>query len=126
MSNKILLVADDYAMFVNILSFECEKRQLPWQVITVSDGEHTIRMLTENKPDALVLDLRMPKVDGFQVLEHMQKNQSHVPVIVVTHYQDSEHREKSMAYGAKQYIVKSEWKISRLVEEIGKHLGVTA
>ncbi len=120
--HKTLLVADDDTVFVNILSFEFEKRQLPWQLVAVTDGQSTISMLTEHKPDMLVLDLRMPTIDGFGVLEHMRTNHETVPVIVVTHYHDDEHRKKSMEYGVKQYIVKSDWHIDRLVEEIGRHL----
>ncbi len=120
--NKTLLVADDDTVFVNILSFEFEKRQLPWRLVSVSDGQHTITMLSEHKPDMLVLDLRMPTIDGFGVLQHMRDNHDAVPVIVVTHFHDEEHRKRSLEFGVKQYIVKSDWHIDRLVEEIGKHL----
>lgn len=121
---KTLLIADDDAVFVNILSFEFEKRQLPCQVVSVSDGEHTIKMLQEHRPHMLVLDLRMPNIDGFGVLEHMREHHTDVPVIVVTHFHDAEHREKSLGYGVKEYIVKSDWHIDRLISEIGKHMDI--
>ncbi len=120
--NKTLLIADDDSMFVDILMFESEKRQLPWQIVAVSDGQHTILKLQEHRPDILVLDLRMPNVDGFAVLEHMRTNHSDVPVIVVTHYSNAEYREKSMSYGVREYIVKSDWRIDRLVDRIDHHL----
>ncbi len=119
---KTLLIADDDSMFVDILMFESEKRQLPWQIVSVSDGLRTISTLTERKPDILVLDLRMPRVDGFAVLEHMRQSQSDVPVIVVTHYNNPEYREKSKQYGVREYIVKSDWRIDRLVDRLDQHL----
>ncbi len=123
---KTLLIADDDSMFVDILMFESEKRQLPWQIVSVPDGQRTISTLTERKPDILVLDLRMPRVDGFAVLEHMRANRSDVPVLVVTHYNNPEYRQKSMEYGVKEYIVKSDWRIDRLVDRIHQHLAGAA
>ncbi len=119
---KRLLIADDDRLFLNILSLEFEKRDAPVEVFTVEDGEHTITLLTEHKPDMLILDLRMPKVDGFAVLEHMQTHHTGVPVIVVTHYRDEEHKKRSEEYGVKLYMVKSEWRIGDMTDEIQKHL----
>lgn len=119
---KRLLIADDDKLFLDILTVEFESRKPEYEIMTVEDGKHTIAMLGENKPDMLILDLRMPNMDGFAVLEHMQAHHETVPVIVVTHFHDDEHKQKSETYGVKGYIVKSEWHIGKLVEEIEKHL----
>ncbi len=119
---KSILIADDDKLFLDVLTFEFEKRNAPLQWITVEDGEHTIKLLTEHKPDMLILDLRMPNLDGFAVLEHMQKHHSSVPVVIVTHFHDEEHQKKSEQYGVKAYLVKSDWHISQLAEEIERLL----
>ncbi len=120
---KHILIADDDTLFLNILTLELEKRDVPVKVTTVEDGEHTIRILSENKPDMLILDLRMPNMDGFAVLEHMREHHSAVPVIVVTHYQDDEHKRRSEEFGVRGYLVKSDWRIGDMTEEIRTHLG---
>jgi len=119
---KHILIADDDTLFVDILRSGFEKHADGFTVTTVEDGKHTITMLTEHKPDMLILDLRMPNMDGFAVLEHMRNNHTSVPVIVVTYYQDDQHKKKAQDFGVKSYLVKSEWKIEQLVGEIKKHL----
>lgn len=120
---KHILIADDDQLFVDILRSGFEKHAEGLTITTVDSGENTITMLSERKPDMLILDLRMPKIDGYGVLEHMKNHHTSVPVIVVTYYQDDNHKKKAEAFGVKSYLVKSEWKIEQLVSEIKKHLG---
>jgi DNA-binding response OmpR family regulator len=121
---KRLLIADDDRLFLNILTLEFEKRDSPCEIITVEDGGQTITMLDERAPDLLILDLRMPTVDGYGILKHMKEKHEQVPVIVVTHFPDAEHQKKSEEFGVKAYIVKSQWPIHRLTDEIEKHMDI--
>ena len=120
---KHILIADDDKLFVDILTLGFEKHNAEFNLMTVDNGERTISMLTEHNPDMLILDLRMPNLDGYAVLEHMRDNHSSVPVVVVTYYQDEGHKNRTKEFGVKAYLVKSEWRIDQLVGEIRKHLG---
>lgn len=122
--SKHILIADDDQLFVDILRSGFEKHSDGLTISTVQSGENTITMLSERKPDMLILDLRMPNMDGYAVLEHMKKSHMLVPVVVVTYYQDDMHKKKAESFGVKSYLVKSEWKIEQLVSEIKKHLGM--
>lgn len=121
---KHILIADDDQLFVDILRSGFEKHSEGLTITTVDNGQNTITMLSEKKPDMLILDLRMPNLDGYGVLEHMKTHHTSVPVVVVTYYQDDNHKKKAESFGVKSYLVKSEWKIEQLVGEIKKHLGV--
>ena len=120
--SKCLLIADDDAMFIDILRLEFEKHDLPWEVLTVTDGERTLRLVEERSPHLLLLDLRMPKVAGFAVPEALKQKQSPLPVVVITNYHDDAHKRRSAEYGVRNYIVKSEWRLGQIVAEIGRHL----
>ena len=121
--SKHILIADDDHLFVDILRMGFEKHAgSGYTVSAVENGQHTIKMLSERKPDMLILDLRMPNLDGYGVLQHMKENHTSVPVIIVTYYQDDMHKKKAEQFGVKSYLVKSDWKIEQLVNEIVKHL----
>ncbi len=122
--SKHILIADDDTLFVDILTLGFQKHAAEFTVTTVDNGKNTLTMLSEHKPDLLILDIRMPYLDGYGVLEHMQANQTSVPVIVMSYFQDEVHKKKAKELGVKAYLVKSEWKIEQLVSEIKKHLGM--
>ncbi len=119
---KHILIADDDQLFVDILRSGFEKHSEGLTISAVENGEHTIVMLQERKPDMLILDLRMPNMNGYAVLEYMKVNHNTVPVIVVTYYQDDLHKKKAEEFGVKAYLVKSEWKIEGIVSEITRYL----
>ncbi len=121
---KRILIADDDTLFVDILRLGFQKHATEFTVTTVDNGKNTLTMLAEHKPDLLILDLRMPYLDGYGVLEHMQTNHTSVPVIIMSYFQDETHKKKAEKFGVKAYLVKSEWKIDQLIGEIKKHLEV--
>ena len=71
------------------------------------DGQEAIRLIEEIKPDAVVLDIRMPKVSGIDVLKYIRNGFQPKPlVIVLTNYPYSSYREKCLAMGADYFIDK--------------------
>lgn len=75
-------------------------------IMTAEDGLQAIEMLKDNPPDIIVLDLRLPKVTGIEVLEHLKSNiiTSEIPVIVLS--ADEQERKKVLAMGASDFIGK--------------------
>ena len=81
-----------------------------YQVIMAKDGEEGLRMANEIKPDIIFLDIRLPKVDGFAVLEGLrsQDDTRHVPVVILSNYGEQELVERGLKLGALEYLIKSQ------------------
>ncbi len=120
---KTILIADDDSTIVKLFHLDAESKNTDIVIRTSATGEETIEMLKSGKPDVLVLDIRMPKGDGFTVLEHLQKHKIDLPVIILTNYRTDEYLKKSKTYGqVKEYIVKHETRIDRVIDTVGSYL----
>jgi DNA-binding response OmpR family regulator len=121
MRNKILLVEDSRTiqqMYRNKLTFE------QFQVITADNGMEAIKILSQEKPDLILLDLMMPVMDGYKVLQVVKTDPkfSDIPVLVFSAKGQSEEVEKALNLGAAGYIVKATTKPNEVVEQIRKVL----
>ena len=105
MNKKILLVEDEKNI---ILGVRTCLDAVGYQVEVVEDGAAAIELLRKEKPDLILLDLLMPKVDGFEVLAFLKKDEttSKIPVIVLTAKAEEEDRQRAMDLGAKDYMTK--------------------
>jgi DNA-binding response OmpR family regulator len=81
-----------------------------YTVIRAADGEEGLRMAKESHPDIIFLDIRLPRMDGFQVLEQMRADEElkHIPVIILSNYGESELVERGLKLGALEYLIKAE------------------
>lgn len=121
--SKTILIADDDSTIVRLFSLDAESRNSDVTIRSSGNGEETIEMLAAMKPDILVLDIRMPKGDGFTVLDHLKKHNLDIPVVILTNYRTDEYVKKSQTYGqVKDYIVKHETRIDRIINTVGAHL----
>lgn len=121
MRNKILLVEDSKAiqqMYKNKLTIE------QFTVITADNGMEAIKILSQEKPDIILLDLMMPIMDGYKVLQVIKTDPrlSSIPVLVFSAKGQPEEVEKSLNLGAAGYIVKATTKPNEVVEQIRKVL----
>lgn len=103
---KILIVDDSYSS--SLLLEKMLKKHDYDNIKILTDSREVIDMYREYKPDLLLLDLRMPFLDGLQVMEQLNdiKGEDYLPVIVITADEDKEYRLKALKYGAKDYILK--------------------
>lgn len=111
-----ILVAEDDHFLVNAYKVKLSKSG--FDVVIAQDGAEALEKLASEKPDALILDLIMPGMDGFVVLEKMKQDTqlAKIPVIVASNLGQDEDIKKAIALGAKHFIVKSNFKIDDLVE----------
>ena len=102
-----ILVAEDDRYLVNVYRVKFAK--VGFDVKIALDGEETIAALSSFKPDLVLLDLVMPKKDGFAVLAEMQQNPEwkKIPVIVASNLGQKEDIDRGLKLGAADYIVKS-------------------
>jgi len=117
---KILIVEDDplmQRMYQKIFSLE------NYDVITADNGEDALLKIREVKPTIILLDVMMPKLNGFQVLEKLKSDPDtkKIPVIMLTNLAGAQDAEIALEKGAVKYIVKSEHdpkSIVNMVKEI--------
>ena len=81
-----------------------------YQVIMAKDGEEGLRLAAEVRPDIVFLDIRLPKVDGFAVLEGLRDRDDtrNVPVVILSNYGEQELVERGLRLGALEYLIKSQ------------------
>ena len=105
MSQEILIVDDETNI---VLSLEFLMKQAGFQVRTAQDGEQAIQALEERVPDLVLLDVMMPRKDGYEVCQEIRRREawSHLPVVMLTAKGRDEEREKGLAMGADDYITK--------------------
>lgn len=120
--SKNILVADDDLTMMKLMSIEFDNRDMDVQVRSAENGEEAIAAINRTKPDLLVLDLRMPKADGFAVLEHMQKQHADVPVVVLTNYDSAAYREKCTVSNVKEFMVKHKMPLQAIFQKVTSYI----
>ncbi len=117
--NKILLVEDD-AVLAKVLYEELSDAD--FEVTQAYDGEAGLRMVFEKMPDLILLDILLPKKNGFEVLEAIKKSPraNQIPIIILTMLGSDEDIKKGLQLGASDYIVKSQHALPEVVEKVKK------
>ncbi|MCX5720183.1 MAG: response regulator [Nitrospirae bacterium] len=121
MREKILLVEDSKSLqqiYKTKLTYE------QFHVLTADNGMEAIKILSQEKPDLILLDLMMPLMDGYKVLQVVKTDPklAHIPVLVFSAKGQSEEVEKALNLGAAGYVVKATTKPNEVVERIRKIL----
>lgn len=102
---KILAVDDDQSL-LNLLGEVLGRSG--YQVDLAVDGATAMRMFREERPDLAIIDLAMPEIDGFQVIEQMRadKDGAQLPIIVLSAHEDDDKRARASTLGVRAYLVK--------------------
>ncbi|HLF20348.1 MAG TPA: response regulator [Bacteroidota bacterium] len=101
--NKILVVDDEDALRT-VLSAELEGEG--YQVATAADGQEAINILGSSSYDLILLDIKMPNVDGFEVLKFVKENHPKTKVIMLTGFADLKNAIESKKLGAEDFVSK--------------------
>ena len=104
---RVLLVEDD----PEVAQMYRLKLELDGYFVEVAcDGVQALRMATENPPDILFLDIRLPKMDGLGVLEALRGDvrTQQLPVVILSNYSERELVERGLKLGALEYLIKSQ------------------
>ena len=102
-AKETILVVDDEASIRRIL--ETRLSMIGYQVVTACDGEEAIAAFRSTMPDLVVLDVMMPKLDGYGVCQELRK-ESDVPIVMLTALGDVADRITGLELGADDYVVK--------------------
>jgi DNA-binding response OmpR family regulator len=122
MSKGKILVVDDEIYIVHILDFSLGMEG--YEVITALDGEQALERLKADKPDLVVLDIMMPKLDGYEVCKVIKSNAATkgTPVILLSAKGRNVDQKMGFDVGADDYITKP-FSPRKLVERINQLLG---
>ena len=95
-----------------------------YRMLSALDGEEGLRLAREERPDLILLDLVLPKLDGFRVLEALKGDAAtrEIPIIILTNLEGSQDVERALALGATTYLVKTNYNLGEEMEKI-KQLG---
>lgn len=122
---KILFIEDENALqktFADILKKE------DYEIFSALDGEQGLKMAASlsgsNKPDLILLDLILPKIHGFDVLQKLKEDEKtkDIPVIVLTNLERLEDIAKALKLGAFTYLVKANYTLEEVLEKIKQAL----
>jgi two-component system phosphate regulon response regulator PhoB len=119
---RLLLIEDDpevAAMYQLRLELD------GYTVELASDGETALRKATENRPDLVFLDLRLPGMGGLELLEALRASEAtrSVPVVILTAYDEPELRGQGAQLGALDYLIKSQHTPGDVAERILRWVG---
>lgn len=119
---KILFIEDESALQK---TFSETLKQEGYEVTSALDGETGLRLAETEKPDLILLDLILPKMNGFEVIKKLQQNPATkvIPIIVLTNLEDIGDVEKAVELGATTYLVKAKYSLAEVMEKIKKTLG---
>jgi DNA-binding response OmpR family regulator len=115
--NKVLIIEDDsFISDMYRLKLEAEG----FNVKVAEDGQKGLEQLNKEKPDLVLLDVVMPKMDGFTVLQNIKEDPEiqDVPVVLLTNLGQKDSVEKGLKMGALDYVIKAHFTPSEVVEKV--------
>ena len=121
MKKKILLIEDD-SVLLKAISLALAKEE--FEILTAMDGETGIKSIEENYPDLIILDIILPKKNGYEIMEYMKSKPeiSAIPVVILTNLEGAGDVERMLALGARAFLVKANYTIEEIVEAIKRIL----
>jgi DNA-binding response OmpR family regulator len=118
---KLLLAEDD--KFIS-RAYNDGLTKAGYEVVLAMDGAEALKMVKEDKPDMVLLDLIMPQKNGFEVLTELKADNEtkNIPVIILSNLGQDSDIEKGKKLGAVDYLIKSNFSLKEVIEKINKHL----
>lgn len=120
-NQKKLLIAEDDTVLRDLYLRKFDPSV--YAIRTATNGQEAVEEITKEKPDLVLLDINMPVLDGFGVLERIPKAERSFPVIILTNFDDQANRERGKGYEVTDYFVKKDMTVKSLVAMVEKLLG---
>lgn len=113
-----LVIVEDEEILQGVLKEKFE--QAGFEVFVASDGGAAIPLIQEVNPKIVVLDLLLPKKDGFEILKELKTNSSlkNIPVVVLSNLGQDEEIKRALTLGALDYFVKTQHPIKEVIEKV--------
>ncbi len=119
---KTVLIVEDDQFLLRLYRVQIEK--LGIDTWTATDGEKALLFLAKEPPHAIILDLMLPGISGFDVLSSVRENKQwkDVPVFIVSNLGQKQDIERAKAMGVKEYTVKADMKLADIIARVAKYL----
>jgi len=123
MKKKILVTEDDTALREALADYLTKEG---FEVMTAANGEEGIEMAKKENPDLLLLDIILPRKDGFEVIKELKADEKtkNIPIVLLTNLESLGDIEKALQLGAMTYLVKSDYSLEEIVVKIKEILKV--
>lgn len=120
---KILIVEDEPTLHKALEEFLTEEK---FTVLSAFDGEEGVKIAKEKTPNLILLDIILPKKDGYEVLDDLKSDEKtkKIPVILLTNLESAENVQKAFEKGATTYLVKSNYKLEEIVKKVKETLKI--
>lgn len=121
-AKKVLIVEDDELLLVTLAhQFE----DAGYEVIKADNGEDGVALFLKERPDAVIMDVMMPRKDGVEMLEEIREKapDSAAPFIVLSNANDMDYVARAMGQGAVAYLLKSDRQIDSVVKMVNEKIG---
>ena len=115
---KKILIVDDDKTFQKVLSDKL--KSLNYEVVSAMDGEEGLKMALEGKPDLILLDIKMPRLDGIGFLKTLKakKEVEPIPILITSNIGTIDQISEGIALGVKGYIIKSNETLDTIAKEV--------
>jgi DNA-binding response OmpR family regulator len=120
---RILIIEDDEILQKALQEFLASEG---FETTSALDGEEGVKAGKENKPDLILLDIVLPKLDGYEVLKAMKsdENTKKIPVVLLTNLGSLSDVQKALDLGATTYLIKADYKLEEVAEKIKEVLNI--
>lgn len=118
MKNKKILFIEDEVNFANPVKILLERNK--FDVVIAKDGEIGLEMASSENPDIILLDILLPKIDGFKILEKLKNNDNtkQIPVIILSNLSKEEEIQKGKDLGVINYFIKIQSSSNDIIDAI--------
>lgn len=114
--NKKIMIVEDEKPMLKVLTMKLQNEG--FKIGNASDCDELFQELKKESFDLIILDLMLPKMSGFEILEKLRKENIQTPVIIASNLSQEEDKKRAMDLGAVDYIVKSDISLMEIVEKI--------
>lgn len=120
-NKKILIIEDDNSIASALV---LKISGAGYQVTVAEDGEQGLQKALSEKPDMILLDIILPKMDGMTLLENLRQDEwgKTVPVIILSNLGTGDELTRSKKNGVKEFLIKTDWTLDDVVQKIRENL----
>lgn len=121
-SSKLILIVEDEPPLSEILKDHFENEG--FRIIVAKDGEEGLGLALSKKPDMILLDINLPKLNGLDMLKQLRTYEAgkSIPAIALTNLNDTKEVNEALASGVSDFLVKADWSITDVVESVRRKL----
>lgn len=118
----VILIVDDDPMISDV--YQRKFQDQGFEVLSAVSGDQVLEIVKKQKVDVILLDLLIPKVDGFEVIKNLRngKYNPNVKIVVSSNLSRKEDHDKALAFGANGFIIKANFTPSQVAEKVNKIL----